>query len=509
MNAILYCRVSSEEQAKGFSLESQEEEGKSYAAKHGINILRTFKVVESASQEGREVFNEAILKVKAGSNIKAILVFKMDRAIRNLPDMAAIDELARRFHKEIHFFHEGWTYTEDSTIADFYRFGFMSVMATGFSRNLSDITKIGMKKKAESGQFPGPAPYGYSNNKEARTLEVDQLEAPWVVRIKELAAEAVSVDRIVARLKAEGCPFPFGSTTVERIINSTFYSGLFLWGGQAYRGAFPAIIDMGLHEAAVRGLKRLNKPKNAAKGIAYQGLISCGYCGAAVSGEEKKGKYVYYRCRQRCAGATYVEEHEIENEIEEFLCKIHITQDQAQDIIIKLEQESGHSAMLRETKLAALRGELRRTQGRLEHAYEDKLDGKLEESEWMNRARTWKEKVVSLEAQIISEESAGGNSAGTLRKIVELVEGLKNQFKLKSRQKRGEIVDCMLSNLRLTGNKLEFTVEKPWDSIIAIAEKTRQKDGGVADGSIVELLYNVDSALHRSSFRYNYPHILH
>lgn len=39
-----------------------------------------------------------------------------------------------------------------------------------------------------------------------------------------------------------------------------------------------------------------NKPKYRSVEIAFRGRMTCKHCGCAMTGERKKGKYVYYRC---------------------------------------------------------------------------------------------------------------------------------------------------------------------------------------------------------------------
>lgn len=39
-----------------------------------------------------------------------------------------------------------------------------------------------------------------------------------------------------------------------------------------------------------------NRPKYGSQEIAFRGLVSCAYEGCTVTGEIKKGKYIYYRC---------------------------------------------------------------------------------------------------------------------------------------------------------------------------------------------------------------------
>ncbi len=467
MKGVLYNRVSSDEQADGFSLEAQEKEGIEYADKNKIEIVKIFIVAESASHEGRQTFNEAINYLLKHSDVTVLLVSKMDRAIRNLGDMAWIDEIAHKNGKQIHFYHEGWKYDKDSTIADFYRFGFMSVMATGFSRNLSDITKIGLKKKAESGQFPGSAPFGYKNNKETHMIEVDPDEARWAVRIKKLAATEISIEKIKDAIAKEGCPYKLVSSKIERIIKSTFYIGRFEWNKETYNGHYAALIDKKLHDAAVAGLSRLNKPRQKTQFITYRGLMTCGVCGCAITAERRKEKYVYYHCTWRkgnCDNIEYMEQKELEKQFEQILDNIYIDKEKADIVLLELEQNSGKEVALRESKRALLKQEYERVKSRSKLAYEDKLDGKLLEIDWVKKDREWKDKLLSLETEIKNLECCSMlQSLDTLRRMLELSRQLKNQFKSLPEEKRGQVMKFVCWNLKLTHKTVSFSYAKPFD----------------------------------------------
>jgi len=63
--AVLYVRVSSEEQAKeGYSLSAQERDGEAYAQRHSFEIVKRWSGLGSAKDQGRANFNEMLDYVK-------------------------------------------------------------------------------------------------------------------------------------------------------------------------------------------------------------------------------------------------------------------------------------------------------------------------------------------------------------------------------------------------------------------------------------------------------------
>ena len=60
-DAVLYTRVSSDEQRKsGFSLDYQEKQGRQYASKLNLNIVKIFSESYTAKKPGRPEFNKML-----------------------------------------------------------------------------------------------------------------------------------------------------------------------------------------------------------------------------------------------------------------------------------------------------------------------------------------------------------------------------------------------------------------------------------------------------------------
>ena len=72
-DGAIYGRVSYKEQEKGYSLDFQLKGGRESAQKHGVPIAREWKVRESATEEGREKFNEFLKYLRRKSNILSFL----------------------------------------------------------------------------------------------------------------------------------------------------------------------------------------------------------------------------------------------------------------------------------------------------------------------------------------------------------------------------------------------------------------------------------------------------
>src|SRR5688572_9332567 len=96
MKAVLYCRVSTKEQAQtGYSLEAQEKACRSFAEQNSYQIVRVFvERGESAkTQDSPEL--QALLKycLEHKGKVSAVIVWRVDRFTRNLRDQLNLADL--------------------------------------------------------------------------------------------------------------------------------------------------------------------------------------------------------------------------------------------------------------------------------------------------------------------------------------------------------------------------------------------------------------------------------
>ena len=87
-NVIIYCRVSTDEQAqKGFSLDYQEETLKQYCEKMSYNIVKIYREDHSAKNFNRPEYQKFLTFLKKNKGaLDLLLVTSWDRFSRNLTD---------------------------------------------------------------------------------------------------------------------------------------------------------------------------------------------------------------------------------------------------------------------------------------------------------------------------------------------------------------------------------------------------------------------------------------
>ena len=485
--AVLLCRISSAKQAEGFSLDFQERCGKEYAERMTLKITHTpFRIIESASKDGRVEWEKFIAYLESGRETH-ILIPKVDRALRNFRDMALISEIARVHHKTFHFFHDGIIYHKDSPAATLLNLGIQGSMATWYSADLAQKTKRGLEEKIKQGELPGRAPTGYINDKPTRKIVLDPVISPWVVRIKKLSATGLySLKRISEKLEQEGAPKKFHTSNIEHIIRNPFYHGWFISNGKLWKGSHETIITKELHDAAVAGLERFNKPKLKKREFIYNGLISCGTCNRAIFGEEKKQKYRLYHCSGRlpCTHMYYVREEELTTQFENTIRGTQLDAGLADEIIKRLSKEAAKEMTKKTLQIATLKAECTKLDTRISNAYDDLYatkDPAMADDPLMQKIDAWKAKKADIEIHIARLESlTPDHYMHTAKDLLELSKNAFSLYRIMEPDKKREFLRNLCSNYILTNKKLDFTYRKPFDifaegSILKLPSGTRTR----------------------------------
>jgi site-specific DNA recombinase len=311
-SAFLYARVSSREQEQeGFSIPAQLKLLRDYAARNGLTIQEEFIDVETAKVAGRKQFDRMVQFLGRNRNCRTVLVEKTDRLYRNLRDAVTLED----FDVELHLVKEGQIISKDARSQAKLIHGMQLVLARNYIENLREEVKKGMREKSEQGIYPGRAPFGYSNNKADRTIEVHPENASTAKRIFELYATGqYSLLELRAAVRKET-----GKTLVNlnTMLRNPFYVGQFVWSGKTYLGTQPRLITNELFERVQDILTGRNKRKCRKHNFAFRGLLSCAEDNCAMTAEVQKGKYIYYRCsgyRGKCS-TPYFREEEISQKL--------------------------------------------------------------------------------------------------------------------------------------------------------------------------------------------------
>ncbi|HEY4009736.1 MAG TPA: recombinase family protein [Acidobacteriaceae bacterium] len=474
--AISYTRVSSrEQQEEGFSLGAQSGVLRGYADRNSFSIVRTFEDIETAKVSGRKQFGEMVKWLRRNRACRVLLVEKTDRLYRNFRDAVILEDL----DIEIHLVKEGQIISKDSKSQAKFMHGINLVVARNYSDNLKEEVKKGMLEKARQGVFPAHAPFGYRNDKATRTIEVDPVDSPIVIRMMEAyATGAHTLSTLRKMLKTE-----FGKTMskggIDWVLKNRFYIGEFEWGGETHAGSHPLFIDQKTFDTVQAVFVGHNRPKYGSQEIAFRGLVNCAYDGCAVTGEIKKGKYVYYRCtgyHGKCDLPRFKEE-ELAARLGEPLKHLQVPREIVEQIVIRLREDQRDAASKMNAERSRLEGRLTGVRNRIDAAYVDKLDGKISEEFWERKMADWRLEEQQVKLALNDVANAGEEDrALSAERTLELANKAYSLYVSQDSFEKAKLLRMLLSNCSMDALSVSPAYRYPFDLIFKRA-KTEEWSG--------------------------------
>jgi DNA invertase Pin-like site-specific DNA recombinase len=476
-DAVLYARVSSREQAEGYSIEAQVKLLRAFAEREGLRVVREFIDVETAKKVGRPEFGEMLAFLKTHPSAQNLLVEKTDRLYRNFKDYVALDELAL----EIHLVKEGTRLSHASTSHDKFIHGIKVLMAKNYIDNLREEVTKGMLEKATKGLPPGRPPVGYRNNKDSRGIDIDPIQGQWVKKMFEAyATRAYSLARLSQFLFEEGYTFQpskpkIPMNTLEKVLKNPFYIGRFHFAGQPFTGTYPHLISDALFKAVQAAFRARNRPKQQKHTFAFTGLLTCEECGCAITAEMKKGKYVYYHCTHRrgeCSQKAALREEELDRQFEAVVGAVEVEPEVMEEVEANLAQTTDEDATFQKEKTEAVTKRIEALENRLERGLEAHLDGGLPDALWKKKSREWEEEIARLRASLRPQaepekiELAPRQGFGSLAKKASAL------YRIQSPIQKRTLLNILCSRSTLRDGRIRVTYRRPFD-LMAVREAAK------------------------------------
>ncbi len=485
-DAVSYVRVSSTDQKKeGFSIPSQSKLLRGYAPGANLRIVKEFEDDETAKQAGRTDFTKMLDYLRSHTRTcKILLVEKTDRLYRNFKDYVTIDEL----DVEVHFVKENVIISKTSRSSEKFVHGIKVLMAKNYIDNLSEEVKKGHLEKAEEGIYPSIARIGYQNvvGPNKKRIIVPHIEiAPFVVKAFERAATGrYSIIDLTALAATDGLVtrrgHTLGKSQMHQILRNRIYMGQFTWKGKVYDGVHEPLVSRDLWDKVQgvldgRGSKNLRRVKND---FAFWGLLRCGHCDCAMVGELKKGKYVYYHCsfgKGTKHDEPYVREEVLRDRFAAALDILHFDDEAAALLHDSLRESRDDEQKYRDEAIKRLRTELDRLQARLDAAYEDRLDGRIDVATYDRKAAVWRDEQDRARRALEEHERADKSYMDAGIRVLELSQSAKGLYLDENAREGRKVLDLVVSNSTWANGELKVTWRQPFDILADTNTAMKQK----------------------------------
>src|SRR6266550_6761291 len=326
--AVIYARVSSEEQVQGYSIQAQLQACRDWAEKHGYTVAKEYlEEGQSAFRhlEKREALKELLSDtVSKQRAFHLIIVHKLDRLFRDTLESSTARAILKR--EQVRLISVTEPMVGSDTPEDFFMEHLLVGMAEFYSRNVSREIMKGLKQRALQGHLVFRPPFGYRKEiierqegpKRTRIISrpvVDEKTAPLIQRIFELYDRGMGSKAIAVTLNREGYRtnqgLMFGVKYILRVLRNRAYIGILDYNLPQTRGQrepivipgfYPPILDQALFDRVQKQLKQQgdNWQNSYSHRTSYllSRLVVCDRCGHHYLGTSaKSGRYNYYSCR--------------------------------------------------------------------------------------------------------------------------------------------------------------------------------------------------------------------
>jgi len=487
MRAALYARVSTEEQAKNFSIETQLDQLHRYCQQHGYEVAEEYI---DPGFSGTTLQRPALSKLLKDAQVKrfdCVVVYKLDRLFRSNRHM--YNTIFEWEELGIALASVTEPFDTTTTMGKAY-LGMASTFAEWERNTFIERSRDGMRKAIEKGQYSGGiVAYGYRLNPDTKQLEIDEQEAK-VVRdmFSWLINDKMSCYTIAQMLNALVIPTRYAKgkrgirskktasvwrpSRVYHILTNTMYTGKWQYGRRGKRKELiparcPDVIDDVTFEMAQARLRKNNlwADKNRRRTYLLRGLIRCDLCGHyytgfcthssagrelryyRCNGKAQRGNLLSQSCRAPSISADVVEEL-IWSQISEFVQNPEVVK-QALEDKFDASRQAGYIADLARTRHRL--GELKQAEINLLKRFADPADDySLETLEGalvsLRRDRELvQRKIRELEETITAEDE----QQRKLEDVTSILSSLKESVENATPQVKLQVIETLLQEIRV------------------------------------------------------------
>ena len=315
--AVIYCRVSTQEQTKNLSLATQQKACEAYCAQHGFEVGKVFvEEGESAKTADRTELQKLLTHCRENKGrVQFVVVYHTSRFARNSHDHLALRVLLSKYGSSLRSVTEKLDESSQGK--------FIETMYAAMNQLDNDVkadrTTVGMKAALDKGRWPFTAPLGYLNTSGKHgepTLKHDPERADLMRMAFELYATGLHTKRGVLKTVA-GLGLKtrkrknVSAQTFDKLLCNPIYAGWVSvpsWGARK-KGNFEPIVSQELFDT-VQALLTGKRPSviphvRNHPDFPLRCFVRCGGCNKPLTGSFSTGRkakrYPYYHC-PKCKG---------------------------------------------------------------------------------------------------------------------------------------------------------------------------------------------------------------
>lgn len=301
-NAAIYCRVSTEDQAReGYSLPEQQEKLKDLCKFRDYNIYNIYgdAGISGKDMDHRPAFLQMLEEVKKG-NVNVIVAYKLDRLTRSVRDLEVLISELEKYECTLECAMDD---INTSTANGRFFVRMLTVLSQLEIERVSERTKFGMVGAIKDGHIPVRKTLGFM--RDGKKLIINPAESEIVERIFDLYLKGNSYQKISNIFNKEQIlGKKWYDTTIQKVLANPLYKGDFISGGRTgkpilYEDVVEPIVSKKLWEECQEQTRKNSRNYTRRNDYIFFQKILCPNCNRIMACKApggKKKKYIYYQC---------------------------------------------------------------------------------------------------------------------------------------------------------------------------------------------------------------------
>lgn len=408
MNAIIYTRVSTSDQAEnGVSLASQEEQCRMFAQRQGYSVLKVFvERGESAKTTQRTQLQELIKFCVANKNdVDALIIWRYNRLCRVLEDQINLINQFKVLKIDVLSVSE----TNEKSAAGNLMRNIIGSFSQYDNEQKSEVVTANMKKALKEGYWLWCPPKGYIKN--GRLMVPNPKYAPAIKEaFEKFATGLFSQTELISLLQRNG--LKANGNFIGRTLRNPLYCGVIKheWLEQPIKGQIEPIVS---EELFIKVQEILDGKKPQIIGynrnnpdFPLRQFLTCPNCNQPLTGGWSKGnakeKFAYYHCYNKDCDCKLRVRADILNKIfPEYLKTIKPEQHLIELYQAVLKDVHKQNTKELSTHLECLNRKLSQAQERKDKLLDMYMDEKVSENDYRRKTEQLENDIRKIKAELI------------------------------------------------------------------------------------------------------------
>lgn len=462
--AVIMCRVSSDEQAKGYSLSVQLEQLTNYCKRNDIEVVKYYREDHSAKDFNRPEFQKFLQYVKKNNtNIDYLLVTTWDRFSRNVTDSFVMIRDLRKLAIEVQAIEQ----PIDFSIPESKAMLALNLVLPEIDNDRRSIKiRGGIRGSLKAGRWCRKGPVGYKNTRdeENKPIIVPSNKAQHI----QYAYEGILRGKTQTQLRTDIAKLgtKISRNNISLILKNPIYIGKIIV--PAFEDEPERLIE-GVHEGIItekqfyevqkvlnnrRKQNKLPYYKTQREELPLRGVLHCSKCKEKLTGSPSRSgngtRYFYYHCNH-CKKERYPAS-KVNTIFESILADFKFTGSAEQLYNLMVKDLLSGDEQENERKKVKLKKEIEELNNRIEKLQDLLVDGKIDSKSYGTMFSRYSVKQEAVKVELDSLSVLDFQYKQWLKSGVSMLTDFQKHYNLSTIQEKKELISSIFpKNIEFDG----------------------------------------------------------